>query len=138
MSARERRPAPLSDPAVRPVWEARVVTPEQDESLSAAAAAAIHRDGWRLLLGGAYSSVAVGSLPAAVEVAAAAVRVCGPDVAHLHLVAAAATRPGDPGARLLPASPDRYAGQATQASHRHPELQRLVADHRRSPPPPAE
>jgi len=62
------------------------MTPEHDETLTAAAAAAaIHRDGWRLLLGGAYSSVAVGSLPAAVEVAAAAVRVCGPDAAHLRL-----------------------------------------------------
>jgi len=62
------------------------MTSEHNETLSAAAAAAaIHRDGWRLLLGGAYSSVAVGSLPAAVEVAAAAVRVCGPDAAHLRL-----------------------------------------------------
>ena len=63
------------------------MTPEHDETLTAAAAAAaaIHRDGWRLLLGGAYSSIAVGSLPAAVEVAAAAVRVCGPDAAHLRL-----------------------------------------------------
>jgi 4a-hydroxytetrahydrobiopterin dehydratase len=62
------------------------MTPEHDETLTdAAAAAAIHRDGWRLLLGGGYSSVAVGSLPAAVEVAAAAVRVCGPDAAHLRL-----------------------------------------------------
>ena len=62
------------------------MTPEHDDTLTdAAAAAAIHRDGWRLLLGGAYTSVAVGSLPAAVEVAAAAVRGCGPDAAHLRL-----------------------------------------------------
>jgi 4a-hydroxytetrahydrobiopterin dehydratase len=62
------------------------VTPEHDETLTAAAAAAaIHRDGWRVLLDGAYSSVAVDSLPAAVDVAAAAVRVCGPDAAHLRL-----------------------------------------------------
>ena len=62
------------------------MTPAHDETLTAAAAAAtINRHGWRLLLGGAYSSVAVGSLPAAVEVAAAAVRVCGPDAAHLRL-----------------------------------------------------
>jgi 4a-hydroxytetrahydrobiopterin dehydratase len=62
------------------------MTAEPDEALTAAEAAAeIRRDGWRLLLGGAYSSVAVGSLPAAVEVAAAAVRVCGPDAAHLRL-----------------------------------------------------
>ena len=62
------------------------MTPEHDETLTAAAAAAaIHRDGWRVLLDGAYSSVAVGSLPAAVDVAAAAVRVCGPDAAHLRL-----------------------------------------------------
>ncbi len=62
------------------------MTPGHDEMLtSAAAAAALHHDGWRLLLGGAYSSVAVGSLPAAVEVAAAAVRACGPDAAHLRL-----------------------------------------------------
>lgn len=50
-----------------------------------AAAAAIHRDGWRLLLGGAHSTIAVSSLPAAVEAAAAAVRACGPDTAHLRL-----------------------------------------------------
>lgn len=62
------------------------MTPEHDETLDAAAAAdAIHRDGWRLLLGGAYSTVAVGSLTAAVQVAAAATRVCGPDAAHLRL-----------------------------------------------------
>jgi 4a-hydroxytetrahydrobiopterin dehydratase len=62
------------------------MTPEHDDKLtSATAAAAINHDGWRLLLGGAYSSVVVGSLPAAVEVAAAAVRVCGPDAAHLKL-----------------------------------------------------
>lgn len=62
------------------------MTPEPDEGLTdARAAAASHRDGWRLLLGGAYSSGAVGSLLAAVEVAAAAVRVCGPDAAHLRL-----------------------------------------------------
>lgn len=62
------------------------MTSEHDETLPpAAAAAAIHRGGWRLLLGGAYSSVAVGSLAAAVEVATAAVRVCGPDAAHLRL-----------------------------------------------------
>jgi len=62
------------------------VTPEHDEALTdAVAAAAIHSDGWRLLLGGAYSSVAVGSLPAAVEVAATAVRVCGSDAARLRL-----------------------------------------------------
>lgn len=62
------------------------MTPEQNETLTAAAAAAaIRPDGWRLLLDGGYSSVAVGSLPAAVEVAAAAVRACGPDAAHLRL-----------------------------------------------------
>lgn len=62
------------------------MTPGHEEKLTAAAAAgAIHSDGWRLLLGGAYSSVVVGSLPGAVEVAAAAVRVCGPDAAHLRL-----------------------------------------------------
>lgn len=62
------------------------MTPGQDETLTdAAAAAAIHGDGWRLLLGGAYSSVAVDSLPAAVEAAAAAVRACGPHTEHLRL-----------------------------------------------------
>jgi 4a-hydroxytetrahydrobiopterin dehydratase len=62
------------------------MTPERDDTLpDAAAAAAIHSDGWRLLLGRACSTVAVGSLPAAVEVAAAAVRVCGDDAAHLRL-----------------------------------------------------
>jgi 4a-hydroxytetrahydrobiopterin dehydratase len=62
------------------------MTSEPDETLTdTAAAAAIHSDGWRLLLGGAYSWVAVGSLAAAVEVAAAAARACGPDAAHLHL-----------------------------------------------------
>jgi 4a-hydroxytetrahydrobiopterin dehydratase len=62
------------------------MTPKPADTLTAAAAAAaIHSDGWRLLLGSAYSSVAVGSLAAAVEVAAAAVRVCGPDAAHLRL-----------------------------------------------------
>ena len=67
------------------------MTPEHDETptdgtlTAAAAAAVIHPHGWRLLLGGAYSSVAVASLPAAVEVAAAAVRACGPDATHLRL-----------------------------------------------------
>jgi 4a-hydroxytetrahydrobiopterin dehydratase len=62
------------------------MTLEHDETLTAAAAAAaIHGNGWRLLLGGAHSAVAVGSLTAAVEVADAAVRVCGPDAAHLRL-----------------------------------------------------
>ena len=56
------------------------------EALTAAAAvAAIHRDGWRLLLGSAHSSVSVGSLSEAVDVAAVAVRACGPDAAHLRL-----------------------------------------------------
>lgn len=62
------------------------MTLEHDETLTAAAAAAaIRRDGWRLLLGGACSTVAVDSLSAALEVAAAAVRACGPDAAHLGL-----------------------------------------------------
>ena len=51
----------------------------------AAAAAEINSDGWRLLLGGANSTVAVTSLPTAVEVATTAIRVCGPDAAHLRL-----------------------------------------------------
>lgn len=60
--------------------------PEQDEPLSAAvAAAALHGVGWRVLLDGAYSAVAVGSLPAAVEVAAAAAAACGPDAGHLRV-----------------------------------------------------
>jgi len=50
-------------------------------------------------------------------------------------VAAAPTLPADPRIRLPPASPDRCDGQATKASHLHPELQRLVAHHRRSDSP---
>ncbi|RLV48466.1 VOC family protein [Nocardioides mangrovicus] len=62
------------------------MTSEQHETLGdAAAAASIHDDGWRLLLGGAYSCVAVGSMAAAAQVAEVAVRACGPDAAHLRL-----------------------------------------------------
>jgi len=59
--------------------------PGDDALSAAAAAAAINGDGWRLLLGAAHSSVAVTSMPAAVEVAAAAVRACGPDSGQLSL-----------------------------------------------------
>lgn len=61
------------------------MTPHDEALTAAAAAAALRPDGWRLLLGGAYSSVAVSSLPAAVEVASAAVRACGQDTAHLRV-----------------------------------------------------
>ena len=61
------------------------MVPEREALPDALAAAALRSDGWRLLLGGAYTSVAVGSLPAAVEVAATAVGVCGSDSVHLRL-----------------------------------------------------
>ena len=52
---------------------------------TAGAAADVSRVGWRLLLGGAYTSVAVASLPMAVEVATAAVLACGSDASMLRL-----------------------------------------------------
>ena len=62
------------------------MTPEHDEMLTAeAAAAAVRGDGWRLLLGGAYSWVSEDSPAAAVAVASAAVRACGPDATHLRV-----------------------------------------------------
>lgn len=49
------------------------MTPEHDNT---PAAAALHRAGWRLLLGGAYSSVAVGSMAAAVDPEGNEVCIC--------------------------------------------------------------